>query len=332
MQFRAPTRRRNISAAITAAAVTLLSTAALAVTPATAAGSDTVPGRDKTVTVHTPADSPDTVRDYWTDDRLKTAGGEQDDLDSESAKADGPVITPDGDAFGYGRPKQPYMRYGTRGVGKLVMMSGDSPSNCSASAIGGNFIVTAAHCIVGPSDVTFLTKMAFVPDYGLRGTYKPFGLWPVTKVYMPTKYYETSKQGHGDFPADVAVMRVANDPQGATLQEVLRTVYKAVQTKDGVPSARAATYGYPGTGGKKFEDGPEMFYCVGDFTDEGQKPVSQLNTTNCAAKGGNSGGPLFDSKWNVIGVAQSAAGNTSFSRLHPDTFGRALTEAKNDKS
>jgi V8-like Glu-specific endopeptidase len=348
MKLRAILRSGALATAATTLAGSLLAGAALAITPAAAVDSPIVPGKNAKVSTVAAtdvdaADTPANVRAFWNSNRLQDAGGG--DVGFETLPAPSEVLTPKGDKVGYGYPQKPYLRYGTRGVGKIVLLNGTQPSNCSAAAIGGDFILTAAHCVLLPGG-KFLTKLAFVPDYrhgksadGKNRDNEPFGVWPVTKTYMP-KVYATKHS----FPYDIAVMRVAKDPQGASLQEALRVSYKTIQSKDNVPldtdPALAAVYGYPGEGGKKFDNGPEMFYCIGEMEPDDQRPISELVTSNCAVQGGNSGGPLFDKKWNIIGVTQSGtkvtgadgkpAENSVFSRLHPDTFGASLGEAKGD--
>lgn len=334
MHISASLRRRAALAGAAALAV-------LTLTPAAASAQS--PSGDAGVKTYASHADVDKVRDFWTENRLADAGGE--DIDHTTLSPPGELLTPDADRLGYAPAAQPYVNHGSRGVGKIAMLDGTDPSNCSAAAIGGDLILTAAHCLVDPGDPSQLTtKLAFVPDYGMRGDYHPFGVWPVVATYIPSAY--VTKAGDGNYPYDVAVMRVADDQQGASLEDVIGTSYDVVQSTHGAP-AMAAVYGYPGMGGPKYNGGPQMFYCVARLEDDGQAPVSEMRTENCAVQGGNSGGPLFDHEWRIVGVTQSGTaldedGNpvsegekgayedAVFARLHPDTYGRVIEVARAD--
>jgi V8-like Glu-specific endopeptidase len=81
---------------------------------------------------------------------------------------------------------------------------------CTASVVdspAGDLLVTAAHCVTGYSD-TSPAGLAFVPGYD--NGYAPYGVWPVTRVFVDSAWESTA-----DPNDDVAFLAVAQ-PGGST--------------------------------------------------------------------------------------------------------------------
>ena len=83
--------------------------------------------------------------------------------------------------------------YPYRAAGKLYFNEGATSYVCSASLIKRGLIVTAAHCVANFGQNQFYSGWQFGPGMSLtasgRRTY-PYGLWKVSKVYVPSAYYD----------------------------------------------------------------------------------------------------------------------------------------------
>jgi V8-like Glu-specific endopeptidase len=82
----------------------------------------------------------------------------------------------------------------TSAVGALFSTSGGQLRThfCTASVVhspAGDLLVTAAHCVAGYS-TTSPSGLAFVPGYD--NGYAPYGIWPVTRVFVDSAWESTA--------------------------------------------------------------------------------------------------------------------------------------------
>lgn len=105
--------------------------------------------------------------------------------------------------------------------GKLTFSTPSGGSSCSATAISGNLIVTAAHCVYSQS-TGFYTNWAFTPAFRLASATTPaapYGTFAATSCAVLTTWAGLT----GSFAIDswtrhdVAVCRMGNNSAGQTL-------------------------------------------------------------------------------------------------------------------
>jgi V8-like Glu-specific endopeptidase len=106
---------------------------------------------------------------------------------------------------------------GTSAVGALFSTSGGQLRThfCTASVVhspAGDLLVTAAHCVTGYSD-TSPAGLAFVPGYD--NGYAPYGIWPVTRVFVDSAWESTA-----DPDDDFAFLTVTLPGSGTPIEDV----------------------------------------------------------------------------------------------------------------
>lgn len=84
----------------------------------------------------------------------------------------------------------PVNKYPWRAAGKMFMKFGPSTFVCTASVIGKNVLVTAAHCVhnFGEREPGFADAVTFEP--ARHGTDRPFGTWVGKEWWIPKAYFE----------------------------------------------------------------------------------------------------------------------------------------------
>jgi hypothetical protein len=108
--------------------------------------------------------------------------------------------------------------YPHRWVGRFSFTTPSGTSYCSATAISGNNIVTAAHCVYDtPSRNAFYTNKVFTPAY--RNGNAPYGTFATTTCSVLTTWVNLSGAYsiNGWAPHDVAVCTVGTNGAGQTL-------------------------------------------------------------------------------------------------------------------
>jgi V8-like Glu-specific endopeptidase len=99
----------------------------------------------------------------------------------------------------------------TSAVGALFSVSNGQLGThfCTASVVhspAGDLLLTAAHCVAGYS-TTNPSGLAFVPGYD--NGYAPYGIWPVTRVFVDSAW-ESTADPNDDF-AFLTVTQPGND-------------------------------------------------------------------------------------------------------------------------
>ncbi len=103
------------------------------------------------------------------------------------------------------------MQFPIRAIGELQMTFAKDISTCTASLVGPQHVLTAAHCVYDRSTDALMEHAYFVP--GRDGDYLPYGMYPVTDLYMLDDYRRTEEVGHNP---DFAILRLET-PVGSQL-------------------------------------------------------------------------------------------------------------------
>ena len=106
---------------------------------------------------------------------------------------------------------------GTSAIGALFSTSDGQLHThfCTASVVhspAGDLLVTAAHCVTGYSD-TSPAGLVFVPGYD--NGYAPYGIWPVTRVFVDSAW-ESAADPNDDF----AFLTVAQPGNSAPIEAI----------------------------------------------------------------------------------------------------------------
>ena len=150
-------------------------------------------------------------------------------------------------------------------------------THCTATPIGPNTIVTAAHCVFDTATNTWHRYVSFCPAY--RNGACPYGQFWWTDAYIPTAYRNASTFANG-IRYDVAVVQLANNQSGYGVHQMVGTLgrswnYPYNQT--------VRTIGYPA----KFYNGQYSWICQSGTVYKG----ADVMEMGCNSGGGHSGGP-----------------------------------------
>jgi Trypsin len=109
----------------------------------------------------------------------------------------------------------PVNQYPWRAAGKMFMKFGQDTFVCTASVIGKNLLVTAAHCVhnFGEREQGFADSVMFEP--ARHGNDRPFGTWVGKEWWIPKAYFEGTDKCSPEAPGvvcenDVAVVVLEN--------------------------------------------------------------------------------------------------------------------------
>lgn len=231
--------------------------------------------------------SPEAVEAYWTDERMRTAKPKQRE---RAGKPGG-----NGSTSSWSTVRVDWLTAGPelKAHGKVFFTDNGVNYVCSGTAVGGNVVWTAGHCVnEGPG--AFYTNFAFVPAYNSNGT-RPYGTWAATSLHTTSAW-----QGSGEFGRDLGAARVA-EQSGLTLAGRLGTSrtldYTPDLTTNGSQTINA--YGYPAAG--KY-NGQSMYVCntYVNRLDANASPATY--GIPCGMTGGSSGGGWVNAAGHVVSV------------------------------
>ena len=80
--------------------------------------------------------------------------------------------------------------YPHRWVGRVSFRTPNGTSNCSGTAISGNVMLTAAHCLYDTTNNRWYTNVTFAPAY--RSGKAPYGVFPATTCWVLTAWFNLS--------------------------------------------------------------------------------------------------------------------------------------------
>lgn len=183
-----------------------------------------------------------------------------------------------GDAIGdYVQPEWTEGGVTTRTVGRLYAQNaGGDLGACTATVVGTNTVITAAHCVRTSDDgeparsATWDQQLYFVPGYH-DGT-SPYGGFTVRRVRMAEEWQDEG--------LDVAVLEMNPGADGRTISEVTGVQRISFTAGSGT---RTHFFGYPYTS--------RLLHCEGDSRRD--RRGSALLRIPCAMGVGSSGGPYI---------------------------------------
>jgi hypothetical protein len=121
-----------------------------------------------------------------------------------------------------------------------IFINGGALHVCTGSVVhsaGGNLVITAAHCLAGAS------QLSFVPGFAGNAAPAPADVWKADAVYLDPRW-TTGKDPHADF----AIARVSNDAGGGSVES--RAGLALTLGTAPPPGSRVTVLGYPvGVGG-----------------------------------------------------------------------------------
>jgi len=183
---------------------------------------------------------------------------------------------------------------------------------CSASSIGGDAVMTAAHCIHDATTNTFWTNWAFIPAYK-NGT-KPYGQWTANYLFYLAAYYT----GGGDSRYDIGGA-VLNRISGFKISQKVGYLGFAWNQSTSSTSAQWAIIGYPQAA--PF-NGNLQYICQASYAyNAGGNAPSPIGA-GCDQSGGTSGGPWIRNYAGVPGTTNYINGVNSYRRC----FDQACTQ------
>lgn len=204
------------------------------------------------------------------------------------------------------------------GVGQLVYKKpGGKRSKGTAFAIGGNFIMTAAHCVCKYDTSNLNSEFVFVPASHLENGVAEamFGAWQIKPGTLPKTmpgWHDASIHLHGHIACDVAVIELESR-HGKTLEETVgafRLRFDKDWTVNDVADFALDALGYPkATGDHPLESG-EMYIQRGSFVTENNGVMLRHGRMGR----GSSGGPWVHSTSMSGGKWPKVYGLTSHSR------------------
>lgn len=135
-----------------------------------------------------------------------------------------------------------------RAIGQLKVQYPSSAkgqtSSCSATVLSGDYLITAAHCIINKQGER-PAELYFYPQINGNVTY-PHGRYRITDIYYPNKY-KANQVTLQDFEYDMAILKVDKNGKGNSLEEKVSGLglETLLVMEAGTPGA-SSTMGYPG--------------------------------------------------------------------------------------
>jgi len=238
-------------------------------------------------------------------------GGQVNKMEAEAqvVSGTGPI-----DPLGYSYPA-PFTRYEAfpnyttypfRTVGKVFFTKpGIGNFVCSGSSIGGDGVLTAAHCVHDSATSTFWSNWVFVPAY--KSGAAPYGQWTANHLWFLSGYQDG---GGGDSRFDIggAVLNRKGTTRISASVGFLGFQWNQSNTST---SAHWAILGYPQAA--PF-NGNTQQVCQTSFAYTAGGSAPSPIGVGCDQTGGTSGGPWVRSFSGLAGATNYANGVNSYRR------------------
>lgn len=242
------------------------------------------------VLTHRTGESPATVRKYWTADRMQRAQpvdfagrtGEPRDLrrgnaggggSGSSAATSVEVTIPAGSPL--------------TAQGKVFFSAGKTNYVCSGTALQGNVVWTAGHCVnQGPG--AYYTNFVFVPAY--RDGAAPYGKFPASSLLTTDGWRLT-----GQFGVDSGAAIPTTNAAGQTL---VQAVVERAIAFNSPRNQSYSVYGYPAA--RPF-NGQRLRVCNTAWSRNDASTAPAAIGVPCDMTGGSSGGGWITATGNLVG-------------------------------
>ncbi len=248
--------------------------------------------------------SPAQVRKYWTPERMRNAVPVVERRLSLAGLV-GPRGKPGGGSSW--SAKEVTITPGTplTAHGKVFFSAGSTNYVCSGTALDGNVVWTAGHCVnEGPGG--YYTNFVFVPAY--RDGTAPYGSFAATQLLTSDSWALA-----GEFGVDVGAAVPATNGAGQTLSEAVVERPIAFNT---TPNQAYDVYGYPAA--KRFS-GNRLYLCKTAWSRNDSSATPATMGVPCNMTGGSSGGG-----WVTSGGAVASVTSYGYSSLKDVLFGPHL--------
>lgn len=173
-------------------------------------------------------------------------------------------------------------------VGKLTYTVNGVPASCSGSAISGNVMLTAAHCVYDTTNNVWHGNKVFAPAYQNGNT--PFGTFATTTCHILVAYDNlVGAPNVAWVPLDVAVCEMGNNQAGQTLNQAVGSMGRQ-WNQAGIN--HYYDMGYPGkdvNNANLVDAGKYLRTCVAESAEP--IPGLELLRMGCVYGAGMSGGP-----------------------------------------
>jgi V8-like Glu-specific endopeptidase len=226
------------------------------------------------VTVHPAGQSASSVRQYWSAERMRSAipadQGERSGKVSPAGKPGGGTSS--------GTSTEVTIAPGSplTAQGKVFFTDGSTNYVCSGTALTGDVIWTAGHCVnAGPG--AFYTNFQFVPAY--RDGSAPYGTFPATTLLTTSGWSAT-----GQFGVDSGAAVPGLNASGQTLSAAV--VERSI-TFNAPRNQSYSVYGYPAAKGF---NGQRLRVCSTAWSRDDTSSTPAPMGVPCDMTGGSSGG------------------------------------------
>lgn len=193
-------------------------------------------------------------------------------------------------AFTGNKYAEMWKKYPYRAVGKLFSNAG----TCTASVIGDNVVVTAAHCVYNTDNNTWFSNISFCPAF--KNGNCPYGSYPWTNAWILTNYINSPNWGSA-IRYDVALV-ILGTPGGKSVDNVVGWLGR---TWNFGYNQLIVTIGYPGSKNA----GKFSYVCIAETFQNG----TDIMEMGCDSGPGHSGGPWIKNFTPNISGAVNYANN-----------------------
>lgn len=165
-----------------------------------------------------------------------------------------------------------------RMIGRLNYVNAQGKASwCTATPIGPDTIVTAAHCVFDTAANRWYSKFSFCPAY--RNGNCPYRTFAWTNAWIPNGYINAAEFKYG-IRYDVAVLQLGKNTLGKSVHQMVGYMARSWNQSY---SQYVRTIGYP----QKFYNGQYSWICESSTIQAG----TDIMQMGCNSGPGHSGGP-----------------------------------------